>query len=90
MASRKTYTEVTLVSFNTEQRAKLGRLANDLGITMTEVVRLCIDNVTVGELRQMLAAYHQRQAEAVMKGDTNGAQLPLIIAKPKRNRKRER
>jgi hypothetical protein len=90
MASRKTYTEVTLVSFNIEQRAKLGRLAKDLGITMTEVVRLCVDNVTAAELRQMLAAYHQRQAEAVMKAEATGAQLPLISANPKRKRKREK
>jgi hypothetical protein len=35
----------------------------------------------------MIVESHQRQAEAVMKGETNGSQLPLINNKPKRRRK---
>ena len=84
---KKNFTRGALITMTETQRTRLEWLGKEVGVPQAEVVRLCIESVTPAALRQMIVESHQRQAEAVMKGETNGSQLLLINNKPKRRRK---
>jgi hypothetical protein len=75
----ESFTTVLLMKMRPSQRAKLDAFAEALNMNRSEVVRLCLDNLTLPMLKEMRVAALRKQAEELELDEVNG-QLDLLIS----------